>query len=295
MKLGLGTASFGLDYGISNRNGKTPPSEVRRILSTAWEAGIRVIDTAAHYGDSEEVLGRLLPRDHGFRIITKIPSFRKERFNTQDGERLRQIFLNSLQRLRQERVEGLLLHNPDELFHSGGEVLFKASTSLVHEGLVAKVGVSVYTERQIKRVLACYPIGLIQVPVNIFDHRLIDSGVLMELHGRGVEIHARSAFLQGLVFMDPEVLHSYFAPLKPVLVRFHAELEQKGLTPGRAAITFLKGIKEIGCIVIGVNTAKQLQANITDYKGSAAANLDFSRFKVEDEKMIDPNLWRLIS
>jgi aryl-alcohol dehydrogenase-like predicted oxidoreductase len=293
MRLGLGTASLGLDYGISNRSGKTPPSEAGRILGKAWEAGIRVIDTAAHYGDSEEVLGRWLPRDHGFRIITKVPAFRKERFDAQDGGRLREIFLSSLRRLRQERVEGLLLHNPDELFLLGGEVLFNAATSLVSDGLVAKVGVSVYTKRQIELVLAHYPISLIQVPVNIFDHRLIESGALTELHHRGVEIHVRSAFLQGLVFMDPTVLPPYFESLQPLLSNFHVELKRKGLTPGKAALAFLRRIEEIHCILIGVNTAEQLEANIRDYQDAASVELDFGRFKVEDEKMINPNQWRL--
>ena len=67
MKLGLGTAQFGLDYGVSNRNGKTPASEVAAILRAALAHGIEVLDTAPLYGDSEASLGQALAGSSRFR------------------------------------------------------------------------------------------------------------------------------------------------------------------------------------------------------------------------------------
>ena len=77
MKLGIGTAQFGLDYGISNTSGKTSLKEVRSILKIATENGVDVLDTAYFYGDSESVIGRCLLEQNRFRIITKTHSFRK--------------------------------------------------------------------------------------------------------------------------------------------------------------------------------------------------------------------------
>ena len=57
MELGLGTAQFGFPYGISNRNGQCSLEGVQAILSLAMKHGIKLIDTAASYGDSEAVIG----------------------------------------------------------------------------------------------------------------------------------------------------------------------------------------------------------------------------------------------
>ena len=76
MKLGLGTVQFGMNYGMSNLRGRTPPAEVDHILRLAADNGVQVLDTAAVYGDSEVVLGKLLAPDHDFRIVTKIPGFK---------------------------------------------------------------------------------------------------------------------------------------------------------------------------------------------------------------------------
>ena len=59
MKLAIGTVQFGLDYGISNTAGRTSVEEAGRILDRARMAGIDTLDTAAAYGDSEQVLGRI--------------------------------------------------------------------------------------------------------------------------------------------------------------------------------------------------------------------------------------------
>ena len=77
-RLGLGTVQFGLDYGVSNKNGRTPLREAEEIISLADDVGVRVIDTAALYGDAEKILGRVLPTDHHFDIITKTERFQKE-------------------------------------------------------------------------------------------------------------------------------------------------------------------------------------------------------------------------
>ena len=56
-KLALGSAQFGLAYGISNSHGKVSMNEVFRILTLAKSLGINTIDTASAYGNSEDVLG----------------------------------------------------------------------------------------------------------------------------------------------------------------------------------------------------------------------------------------------
>ena len=99
MKLGLGTVQFGQNYGISNREGKTSKGEAKAILQFAEVNGINLIDTASLYGESEDVLGTLLPDKHNFRIVTKSAICKQEKSCSNPAEDLKLNFYNSLSKL----------------------------------------------------------------------------------------------------------------------------------------------------------------------------------------------------
>ena len=67
---------LGLDYGINNTYGKPADKEVERIVKTAIDRGIQVIDTARNYGNSENLLGKILSPQYRnrIRISTKLSS-----------------------------------------------------------------------------------------------------------------------------------------------------------------------------------------------------------------------------
>ena len=88
-RIGLGTAQFGLDYGISNLRGKVAESNVSDILDHAWKTGVKILDTAKLYGDSEAVLGRLMAPKHQFKIITKTPTINRETITKEDARNFR--------------------------------------------------------------------------------------------------------------------------------------------------------------------------------------------------------------
>ncbi len=201
MKLGIGTAQFGLDYGISNTSGKTSLKEVRSILKIATENGVDVLDTAYSYGDSESVIGKCLPEQNRFRIIIKTPSFKKSRYTAADGNTIKSAFYESLERLRLSSVAGLLIHHADDALAEGSEFLYEVMHELKSKGLVEKIGFSVYSGEQIDKLLDLYDFEMIQVPVNVLDQRLIKGGELKKLKNKDIEVHARSIFLQGLLLM----------------------------------------------------------------------------------------------
>ncbi len=230
MKLGIGTAQFGLDYGISNTSGKTSLKEVRSILKIATENGVDVLDTAYSYGDSESVIGKCLPEQNRFRVIIKTPSFKKSRYTAADGNTIKSAFYESLERLRLSSVAGLLIHHADNVLAEGGEFLYDAMHELKSKGLVEKIGFSAYSGEQIDKLLDLYDFELIQVPVNVLDQRLIKGGELKKLKNKGIEIHARSIFLQGLLLMEPDNIHSYFDPIKPVINKYRSFIVSRGLT-----------------------------------------------------------------
>lgn len=292
MKLGLGTVQFGADYGISNKDGKTPTAEVAAILDAATELGVRIIDTACLYGDSEDVLGRSMPPDSRFDIVTKTPQFAKQSLDEADAQQVEDTFRSSLLRLNRPSVYGLLIHRADDLFVSGGDLLMDRLLTLKQSGLVSKIGVSVYSAHQIDEVLARFPIDLIQLPINALDQRLLQSGHLQKLKRAGVEIHARSIFLQGLLLMGLQDVPDYFSSIRERLESYHRFIEAQGLIPIQAALGFVANIPEIDQVICGVNNRQQLREICAAVQVKVRSE-DYADFAVMDEAIVNPALWRI--
>jgi aryl-alcohol dehydrogenase-like predicted oxidoreductase len=294
MKLGIGTAQFGVDYGISNTTGKTQTSEVAAILDLAADNNIHVIDTSPLYGNSETVLGNLLSVGHDFQIVTKTAKFQRSIITDADANALEDTFLRSLERLCQPCVYGLLVHQLDDLLTQNGELLMQRMLSLKQRGLVKKTGLSLsrFSEEQLDLVLERYPIDLIQVPLNVLDQRLLTSGRLRKLRNTGIEVHVRSVFLQGLLLLQPETLPPWFEGIKSHLRRYHDEIAQHGMSPVQAALDFVLGLEEIDVVICGVNNLPQLRELIA-CAGNACDRHDFGRFAISDEKILNPTNWQL--
>lgn len=289
MKLALGTVQFGLDYGISNTSGITSAKEVERILEYANHHGVSLLDTAPLYGNSEEVLGNVLAGEHEG-IITKTKLFPGELLTEQDGLSLERTLSESLQSLQQKKVYSLLIHHVDDLLKPGGKYLFHALQSLRSQGLVRKIGVSVYTGEQIDRVLAGFDIDIIQLPVNVLDQRLITDGHLAELKNKRVEIHARSVFLQGLLLMDRTTLPEFFIPAYQTLEKYNCFIEKQGWTPVEAALGFVCNLDLVDYVVCGVNTLVQLEELVAAAQVKVDPGL-FADFAMDDSNILNPAMW----
>ncbi len=292
-KLGLGTVQFGSDYGVSNDKGKPSIEEVARILEAASEAGISVLDCAPAYGDSESILGRVLPAKHRFRIVTKTSPIRAERIGKADADHVKETFLRSLENLHQTSVYGLLVHHAEDLLKPGSEHLVETLQSLVTQGVVQKIGVSVYNGRQIDEAVKLMTPEIVQLPLNVLDQRLIDSGHLDRLKGQSVEIHARSVFLQGLLLMDPASINSYFSSIRAHLEHYRHSLKEYDLTPVQAALLFAVNQPHVGTVLVGVCSAQELREILNSLSALESKQVDFSHFAVANESVINPSLWKL--
>jgi aryl-alcohol dehydrogenase-like predicted oxidoreductase len=285
MKLGLGTVQFGMDYGISNVKGRPQDSEVDQILKLATKNGVSVLDTAAQYGNSEETLGNLLPEDHQFKIITK--GLTTDVLNS---------FPQSLEKLRQKNLYGILIHDTHNLTRHGGTNLLNQVRHFRERGLVKKIGVSAYTQLEIDRVLELFPIDIVQVPLNIFDQRLIKTGYLRKLKDQGIEIHVRSSFLQGLLLMPPDKLPDEFDSVRGHLKSIVLAAKEKGLSMLQLALGFVLNTREVDHVIVGVTSLKEFQEIIGASESSLtqdAAILDIcSATSLIDEKILNPSLWR---
>jgi aryl-alcohol dehydrogenase-like predicted oxidoreductase len=288
MKLGLGTVQFGLPYGISNKTGRVAPDEVSRILQLAATSSMQVLDTAAGYGNSEAALGASLGTEHGFAIVTKTLPLRTAEVSIEGVARVEAAFEDSLRHLGQPSVYGLLVHDCADLLNPGGERLYASLRRWQDEGRVQKIGISFYTKEEADRLFDKYTFDLAQLPLSVFDQRLVQDGTLQRLHKAGVEVHVRSALLQGLLLMPSEALPPYLAKLKPQHAAYVAALTAAGVSQLAAALGYFHHRPEVSAVLVGVETAAQLKECLAAAKD--VPPLDFSKFAVEHQ-LLDPRAW----
>lgn len=286
-KLGLGTVQWGLRYGLANQNGITPPETVRGILSEARSYRITILDTASLYGESEAILGA--NSLEGLKVVTKTPRFATPVITDEQALNLTHTFSLSLQRLSATKVYGLLIHHADDLLVPGGENLVAAMMALKEAGVVEKIGVSVYHSDQIDAVLRIIKPDLVQLPISVLDQRLLLNGQLERMKNMGIEIHARSVFLQGLLLMPLNRIPPYFDPIQPLLARWRAAAEGQGLTPVQAALSFVRDIPYVDTVLVGVENLEQFRSCCVDF--SAPGKFDASGLACDDPMYINPALW----
>ncbi|MBW8725401.1 MAG: aldo/keto reductase [Inquilinus limosus] len=283
--LGLGTVQFGLDYGIANDRGICPPEDVAAILETAAASGIGVLDTAPAYGTAEQVLGEVLPAAHRFRIVTKTPHLAGLRHDGDIRRAVLDAFAASRAKLRRDRLAGLLTHNANDLLRPGGPALWAAMAELKRAGEVERIGASVYSAGQLDAVLERYPLDLVQLPWNAVDGR-IGPPLLAALAERGIELHARSVFLQGLLLAPPAQAGRVSPQAEALVGRWR---DAVGATdPLTAALGAVIGRPEIGTALVGVTRPEELAGIL---RAVAAAPPPVALVPSTDDLVLNPALW----
>lgn len=270
-KIGLGTVQFGTDYGISNKRGQTKKEEVYRILETAKNNSVSIIDTASAYGNAESVIGEFDLT--GFRVISKF-------LPLNDNDDLEKTFHKSLKNLNVVKLYGYLAHRPLSLLNS---TYWHDLKNLKENGLVEKIGFSLNEPSELDLLLDKNIVpDLIQVPFNYFDHRFIASMKLLKQ--RGCEIHTRSTFLQGLFFMIPEKLGSFFDEVKPQLKKLQSE--HKAID--KFLLNFVLHKEYIDQVIVGVENREQL---INNFNNVGEFDNSLKLTHTVSDKILMPSNW----
>lgn len=297
MNFCLGTVQLGIRYGIQN-NGRPSPEETEHILSDALDAGIQYFDTAAAYGDAENVLGsfslRYQKQAEQMRIISKLNPYA---FRNIPREKWRDTVLRnaeeSLKRVRHDQLAAYLFHNALHIFDPDA---VEALDSVRKEGLAQLIGVSVYTTQEALQALEYHQIGAIQIPYNVFDQRFDQCGFFALAKKKKVQIFARSSLLQGLALMQPHQLPDNMRFATPYLTKFLSICNDFNLLPLHAAIGYVSAHPDINYVVFGVDNRVQLSEYI------AVRSMDIPQkmreafaevFGEVDEKLVNPSLWSL--
>ena len=287
MKLALGTAQFGFAYGVANKNGQVSNQEVKSIIESARNANIDMIDTAIAYGESEEQLGNAGVT--GFNVITKLPPVPDGQSDV--AQWMNQQAGDSISRLKIQQLDGLLLHQPSQLLESGGEELWQAAHSLKANKLVSKIGYSIYDPSELDLLFEEFRPDIVQAPYNIIDRRLDSSGWLQKLFDNGVEVHARSVFLQGVLLMthsDRLELFNNWSDLWLALDKWQSENSATAL---ETCLQFVLNETRIDRAVVGVDSERQLHEVLLACNATVPTPPD--TLATTDSLLLNPSCWKI--
>lgn len=291
-QLCLGSAQFGLSYGITNNEGQVREEVVCNLLKKAKESGFKWLDTAQAYGNAESVLGRQLDRKHGYNLISKLAKQEKNNFNKKDAETWEKGFFDSCKRLRVERLHSLLLHSPGDLRKPGSEYLEDWLISLRDRGLVERIGVSIYSSEDLKGINPDLT-DMVQLPLSLYDQRLIRDQTISRLRSMGTKIHARSVYMQGLLLTQPEGWPDWVN----VKVRNHHHAlnllaEEKGCDLIDLALGFIREQVDVEAVTLGLCTEDELSSlKETWDRYSPWEKDEWRHWALQDTSILDPRLW----
>ncbi|GAB0109629.1 aldo/keto reductase [Pseudoalteromonas distincta] len=287
MKLALGTAQFGLNYGISNDQGQVNVNEIKQILTLAKASCITTLDTALAYGNSEKSIGTSGFSNH-FSVITKISA--NSHLSIEEQVKL------SLSNLQCEELDAVLFHDIAPLLNNTGENHFSKLEALKDTGIIKRIGVSVYTPEQLSLLSDMYNLDIVQAPLNWLDQRFIQPEVTNLLINKNIKLHARSIFLQGLL-LQPEIQkRTYFSKFVHLFSKYNAiikELECDYLTFALAIV--VQKAPHIERAVIGCCSKKQLTQLIQCYADAKNLKLPpddiLNSLATSELTLINPSLW----
>ena len=285
-KIALGTAQFGLDYGISNKTGQISESEVSVILNESIQSGIKVLDTAYAYGDSEQVIGNYV-KEHGnvFKIISKLPKC--------DPKDVKNIFESSLKRLGVDSLYGYMCHSFQH--HKDNPEIWDILRDLKSDGKIEKIGISLYYPSELEYIIENkVDVDIIQVPYNVFDRRFEQYfPVLKKLD---IELFVRSVFLQGLIFKEPSELDDYFNKISSKIANLHSMAVELNIPIAALCLNFAVLNEFVDEVIVGVDGVQNLKEIVSSsvYRVDVESALqELYSLREDDEDMILPMNWKV--
>jgi aryl-alcohol dehydrogenase-like predicted oxidoreductase len=283
MKLVLGSAQFGMDYGLFN-NKKIKQKEFKKIEKLVLKSNIKFVDTAISYGDSENIIGNSKLKK--LKIITKIKLPKKNNFSIKEWVSAK-IF-ESIKKLNIKKIYGVLVHDCKDLQGIKGRKYLHVLQELKKRKIINKIGISIYEPKELKKIWKYWKPDIVQVPFNILDNRILNSGWIDILKKYGVKIYVRSVFLQGALINDSNFF-KFQENYKNLLDKFKYWCGINSITRIQACLHFIKQYKKIDYLVVGFNNYKHLKEIIDVFKEKQI--IIPNKFSTNYINLIDPRRW----
>ena len=286
--LGYGAAALGNLY-------RARPDDVwPGIVPTAWDAGIRYFDTAPHYGlglserrlgeslrglsRDEYVLstkvGRLIepnpayrPGDTDLANLFDVPAIGRRRFDYSRDGILRSVD-DSLTRLGVDRIDLLLVHDPDEHEREALDCAFPALDELRSQGVIRAYGAGMNQSAMLSRFVRETDLDVVMCAGR---YTLLDPSAAADLlpaaEERGVQVVVAAVFNSGLLATERPLAgarFNYGEPPADLVARVNriADLAAAyGVTVPQLAAQFPLRHSAVSTVVLGADTPAQVSAN----------------------------------
>lgn len=278
-RLIIGSANFTQRYGADSI--KIKNNEIKKILNLAKKNSIYQIDTAETYINKKDVFKNI---DKKFKFSTKIIPNSKWvslEFCQKELER-------HFKTLNNNKIETILFHDVKVLFTKNGFKIFRNLEILKKKKYFQKIGLSIYDTQCLSYMIANYDFDVVQCPYNILDRRILASGWFDKLKSKGIEIHIRSIFLQGLLVNKLVYKKQYFEKWKKKFSEWFIWLENNNISPIDYCFSDLLNY-DFDKIIIGINNSKNLEEVINFRTINKKKMINFS---ISDKKLIDPRNWK---
>ena len=277
-KLVIGSANFAQKYGADPIEIKN--KQIKKILKIAKENNINFIDTAETYLKNKDIFKKI---DKRFKFITKI----KPDFRWVSLDFCQKKLQTHFKKFNKNKIETLLFHDINILLGKNGPIIFK-NIKKFKKKYFKKIGISIYETKNLNYLINNYNIDVVQCPFNILDKRIVNSGWLKKLRGKGIEIHARSIFLQGLLVNTSVYKKKYFKKWQKLFFKWFQDLEVNNISAIDYCLSDLINY-DFDRIIIGVNNYNDLN-EIINFK-KIKKNNKIINLKISDTKLIDPRKW----
>jgi aryl-alcohol dehydrogenase-like predicted oxidoreductase len=278
----IGTAQFGMNYGISNSKGQTPKKEVFKILDFAQKNQIAWLDTAENYGNSQTIIGEYLRFNEGsFRVQSKISS------ETLDINR-------TLNELQIDYIDSYLFHSYNQFKINHKNIRTKV-LNLKKEGVCKAVGISIYnneegTDQELLRFA-----DEVQFPFNLLDNYNRRKDLIHGLESKNIKIQTRSIFLQGLILLSNDAIPKRLNGAKVIVDQLEKIALRNRLTKSQLAIAYTFSYSFADKILMGVETLNQFKENLIFIRRLKDISREFiheiESLQIVQTKLLDPNKW----
>jgi aryl-alcohol dehydrogenase-like predicted oxidoreductase len=282
-KLGLGSGQFGLDQQAGAR-GRPRDAEAREILAIAARSGVEVLEIGRHPSSAEITLGHVLPKPQPFRLT--VTTVRPDR----GADLVEAEIRGQLARLGVGSVDAILAPSATDLFSPHGPELWDRLRKLRDEGLCRKIGVSVYASDDPVGLARRFKPDLVQAPASLLDQRMLIDGTLSDLAGMGIEVHLRSIFLNGLLFLPPDRAPNHLKAAAGRISRARRLIAEGRSDPLQAALGFALSRPEASAVLVGVASAAEMSAVVAAAM-SPPPDLDWDEMALDDPVALDPRAW----
>ncbi len=280
----LGTAQFGMNYGISNKNGKIKSNEIFKILNFLKKKKVSYLDTANSYKLSEREIGKYYSKTRNkFKIITKYSFKNKTSLSKQFKKTVA-----SLGYLPDTIIAHSYQDYLNPLFHQEINIIKKKYS-------IKNLGVSIYNINELNKILNFKKPDVIQVPINILDKRFVDKKLIFKLKKKSIKILGRSIFLQGLLFKNKDYIFKKFKNIKKKYTQLLEISKNENVSLSQLSLIWAMNLKQIDKIIIGVDSLQHLKDNFITLKKkiSKKSLLQIQKINLNNNKIIIPYLWKI--